>query len=253
MGAGKVSRWQASGIHLLISVAIVLAVLTLMLTVWYPWPLFEAMGGGGLLLILCGVDVVLGPLLTLIVFKQGKRTLKFDLAVIALLQLSALLYGSHIVYLARPAFLVFAKDQFEVAIAADLDEAKLAKARYPQFRELPKGRPVLAFADFPTDPAERNRLVAAALAGQDMQEFPEYFAPYAERTRRVLAVAQPIERIRRAEPATGKIIDDWLASSGTKESDVRYFPLRARKAWVAVLVDAKTAQIVKMLMAERIE
>ena len=248
----KVTRWQASGIHLLISIAIALTVTTLMLTVWYPWPLFEAMGGSGLLLILCGVDVVLGPLITLIVFRQGKRGMKFDLAVIAILQASALFYGSHIVYLARPAFIVFVKDQFEVAIAAEVDPERLAKARLPQYRELPHGGPRLAFARFPTDPAEHNKIVMAALSGLDMQQFPEYFEPYEAHAADVLAAAQPIARIRKNEPETGRIIDEWLASSGTKEADVRYFPLRARQAWVAVLVDARTAKIVKMLIAEKI-
>jgi len=252
MATRKVSRWQAAGVHLLISVAIGLGVLTLMLTVWYPWPLFEAMGGSGLLLLLCGVDVVVGPLITLVVFRQGKRGMKFDLAVIAILQASAFLYGSHIVYLARPAFIVFVKDQFEVAIAAEMDPERLAKAKVPAYRSLPHDGPRLVFADFPTDPAERNKVVMAALSGLDMQQFPEYFVPYSERTSEVLAVAKPIERIRREEPETGKIIDAWLAKSGTKESDVRYFPLRAREAWVAVLVDAKTAKIVKMLIAEKI-
>ena len=252
MSVRKVTRWQAAGVHLGISVAIGLAVLLLMLTVWYPWPLFEAMGGSGLLVILCGADVVIGPLITLIVFRQGKRGMKFDLAAIAFVQLAALLYGAHIVYLARPAFIVFVKDQFEVAIAADLSSQQLAKARYPQFRKAPLLGPLVVAADFPTDPAERNKVVAAAFSGIDMQQFPEYYAPYADRTREVLAAAKPIARIRKLEPKTGEIIDRWLALSGTAEASVRYFPLRAREAWVAVLVDAKTARIVKMLIAGKI-
>ena len=85
----RLTRWHASGAHLLISAAIAAAVLTLMLTVWYPPPLFEAAGGNDLALILIGVDVVIGPLLTLIVFKPGKRGLRFDLAAIAVFQLAA--------------------------------------------------------------------------------------------------------------------------------------------------------------------
>ena len=248
----KVTRWQAAGIHLAISVAIGLTVLLLMLTVWYPWPLFQAMGGSGLLLILCGADLVIGPLITLIVFRQGKRGMKFDLAAIAVVQLTALLYGTHIVYLARPAFIVFVKDQFEIAIAADLSAQQLAKAKYPQFRRMSLLGPVTVAADFPSDPAERNAVVSAAVSGIDMQQFPQYYAPYAERSKEVLAAARPIARIREFEPKTGEIIDRWLASSGTREADVRYFPLRARESWVAVLVDAKSARIVKMLIAEKI-
>ena len=47
-----------------------------------------------LILLMIGVDVVIGPLLTLIVFDPKKKHLKFDLVVIAALQLAALAYGS---------------------------------------------------------------------------------------------------------------------------------------------------------------
>src|SRR5262245_30915782 len=96
------SRWKAAGIHLLLSAAIAAAVVIFMLTVWYYWPLFEAAGGSRLILILVGVDVTLGPLITLIVFKSGKKSLKFDLTVIALFQVAALIYGIYTFYLARP-------------------------------------------------------------------------------------------------------------------------------------------------------
>ncbi|MEW6690571.1 MAG: TfpX/TfpZ family type IV pilin accessory protein [Pseudomonadota bacterium] len=246
------SRWRASGTHLLICVVIAAAVVALMLALWYPRPLFEAAGGNDLLFILVGVDVVLGPLLTLIVFKSGKRGMKFDLAMIGLVQVAALLYGVHIVYLARPAFIVFVKDRFELAIAAELDPRELAAARYPQFREPPLGGPLLAVADMPSDAAERQRIVMAALAGLDLQHFPRYYVPYAERRQAVLAAALTPARMRAREPRVGEVIDAYLASAGVRESDVRALLLRTRFAWVAVLIDPKTAAPVKMLLAERI-
>jgi hypothetical protein len=123
------SRWRAAGVHLLISAGIAAGVLAVMVAVWYPPPLFQAMGGVTLALILIGVDVVLGPALTLIVFRSGKRRLKLDLAVIALVQVAALLYGCYVVALARPAYIVFVKDQFQVATAAQLSPELLAEAR----------------------------------------------------------------------------------------------------------------------------
>src|SRR5690348_12777714 len=102
----RVSRWQASGLHLLISIAIAAGVVTVMLSLWYPGPLFEAAGGNDLLLILVGVDVAVGPLITLVIFRPGKPGLKFDLSAIAALQIAALAYGMHAVYLGRPAFIV---------------------------------------------------------------------------------------------------------------------------------------------------
>jgi hypothetical protein len=252
METKKVTRWQASGLHLLISIAVAVGVLALMLSLWYPGPLFEAAGGNDLLFILVGVDVVVGPLITLVIFRSGKRGLKFDLAVIGALQIGALVYGLHAVYLARPAFIVFVADQFQVASVAQLDPEELAKAKYPEFRQPPLGGPLLAFAVLPTDPTELRQFALVGLAGHDLQEFPRLFAPYAERTAEVLANSWTLARVRKSEPEAAKVVDAWLAQSGTKEADVRYVRMRARRAWMAVLIDAKTAQPVKMLITEAV-
>ena len=248
----KVTRWKASGLHLLISIAVAVAVLALMLAVWYPGPLFEAAGGNDLLFILVGVDVVVGPLITLVIFRSGKPGLKFDLAVIGVLQIAALAYGMHAVALARPAFIVFVRDQFQVASVAQLDPEELAKAKYPEFRQPPLDGPQLAFAVLPTDPGELRQFALVGLAGHDLQEFPRLFVPYAERTAEVLARSWTLAQVREKEPQPAKVIDAWLAQSGTKEADVRYVRMRARRAWLAVLIDARTAQPVKMLIAETV-
>ena len=246
------SRWQAAGLHLLICVAIAAAVVTLMLALWYPRPLFEAAGGNDLLFILVAVDVVLGPLVTLIVFRSGKPGMKFDLAVIGTVQLAALLYGVYVVALARPAFIVFAKDRFELATAVELDPAELAAAKYPQYRSVPWTGPLLVAGIIPTDPAEQKKLIDLSLAGQDLQHFPRYWEPYEQHAKDVLAKADTIARLRITDPDTAKEVDAWLASSGTREDAVRSLLLRTRFAWIAVLVDPKTAQPVKMVLGERI-
>ena len=246
------SRWQAAGIHLTISATIAAVAIAVILGVWFPGPLFEAAGGLGLLYLLVGVDVVLGPLLTLVVFKAGKKGMKFDLAVIATVQLAALVYGCSVVFLARPAFIVFVKDRFELVSVVELDPAELAKAKYPEFRSFSWTGPKLAAADLPTDPAGRQKFVELAMSGVDVQSFPEYYVPYAERTQLVLSTAMTMEKLRKDEPVTAKAVDAWLASSGTKDGDVRAHLLRTRFAWVAVLVDPKTAQPVKMLLGETI-
>jgi hypothetical protein len=219
MGARAFNRWSASGTHLLISAVIAALALAVILGVWFPGPLFEAAGGLGLLYLLVGVDVVLGPLLTLIVFRSGKRGMKFDLAAIGALQLAALAYGCSVVFLARPAFIVFVKDRFELASVVEIDAAELAKARFPEFRTFSWTGPRLAAADMPTDPDERQKLVMLALAGTDLQSFPQYFVPYAERRREVLAAAMTIARLRAAEPVTAREVDAWLARSGRREDE----------------------------------
>ena len=245
------SRWRAAGIHLLISAGIAAVVLALMLGVWYGPTLFQAMGGAGLALILVGVDVVLGPALTLIVFRSGKRGLKLDLAAIALLQLAALLYGCYIVGLARPAFIVFVKDQFQVATVAELEPQYLAEARYAEYRRAPWSGPELVYGDWPKDQEEQQQLMFAGLAGVDLQHFPKYYAPYEQGKDEILAKAQPLSSVRTTEPEAAKVIDEWVARSGADAQNLRYVRLRGRNAWVAVLIDGRTAHPVKMLLTER--
>src|SRR5690606_32812168 len=98
----------AALIHLGISAAVAAVASALLMGVWYPPPYFRAAGAERLLLLVVAVDVTLGPLLTLIVFKRGKPGLKFDLAAIGVAQLLALVYGFHVMLLSRPVFLVAA-------------------------------------------------------------------------------------------------------------------------------------------------
>src|SRR5258708_3551429 len=67
------SRWQAAGIHLGISALIAAVVLVVLYLVWYPSPYFTAMGGDQFALLVVGVDVVIGPLITLIIYRANKE------------------------------------------------------------------------------------------------------------------------------------------------------------------------------------
>ena len=116
------TRWKAAGLHFLICVLVASSVVLVMLAIWYPGRLFEAMGGERLVMILIGVDVVIGPLITLIIFSPTKprHLLRFDLTVIGCLQLAALAFGVYVVFEARPVYMVFAADRFEVTTAIEI-------------------------------------------------------------------------------------------------------------------------------------
>src|SRR4030095_3232307 len=98
----SLNRFKAFAIHLAVSVLIAAIVLTLIIVIWYPPPYFDAMGGDVLLRLLIGVDVTLGPLVTLIIFDPAKPKLELDLATIVVLQLAALAYGGYVMFEARP-------------------------------------------------------------------------------------------------------------------------------------------------------
>lgn len=238
------SRWKAAGIHLLISAGIAGSLVALMLAVWYPWPLFELAGGSGLTIILVGVDMVLGPLITLVIFRAGKKGLKFDLAVIAALQLSALAYGVHAVYAVRPAYEVFTLDRFDLVAAVDLDPADLAKATREEFRSSPATGPRYVAAVMPDEPAERQKILESGIAGKDLQLFPQHYVPFEQQAKNALRKARSLSVLAKRDPNT---VQDFLASSGRTEASVKFLPLRARSGDGAVLLDAESGMPLRIL------
>jgi len=241
------SRWKAAGIHLLLSAAIIGGVLLVMLRLWYPSPLFEAAGGKRLFFILAAVHVTVGPLITLIIFKSGKKGLAFDLAVIALMQAAALAYGVHIVYLARPVYLVFTVDRFELVTAKDLDPADLALVTRPEFKQPGPGRPRYIGVVAPSSPEERLKVTMTALSGKDLQMYPQYYVPYAEVAQTALNRAEAVEKLLARE---GETVESALAHLGRAVRSVRYLPLRAKSEDAAVLLDAVSGDPVGTVLVD---
>lgn len=234
------SRWKAASIHLSISVFVGLLVLALLFLVWYPQPYFNAAGGQALIIILLGVDIVLGPLLTLVLFKSGKKNLALDLCLIATIQASALIYGLYVIAQARPVFIVAAVDRFEVVSANTLDAAELAKGSEPEFRQLSWSGPRLVAAKLPVDADKRSDLLFSSLAGKDIQAFPEFYVAYAEEAPNLLKRAHPLAGLRQSKPDCATLITNWLKKHQRDESDIVWLPITAKKAALTMLLDAKT-------------
>ena len=102
-------RLRASAIHLAISLSVATLAALVVVGWWYPYPYRELSGGRELFALVVVVDVVLGPLITLVIFNVAKtrRHLMMDFTVIGLLQVAALAYGLWTVFVARPVHLVF--------------------------------------------------------------------------------------------------------------------------------------------------
>ena len=245
------SRWKASSIHLAVSGAVAAAVLALMFLVWYPHPIFAAVGGQQLLLILLGVDVVLGPLLTLLIFdsKKSLKALTFDLSAIAILQVAALTYGMSVVFQARPAYLVFINDSFNLVTAHMLNEDDLAKAKYPEYRSLPLTGPVYAYSEMPrdADAGEIREILASELNGKWLQQWPQYYEPYTSHMAAAGMAAKPLAALRELNPGYAAEIDDAIRASGRSEADMGFLPLRAKYRNLVVLVGKSDGKVLALL------
>jgi hypothetical protein len=244
----SLNRWKAAAIHLGISALIAATVVAVMLALWYPQPYFDAMGGMGLLEILVGVDVTIGPLLTLIIFDRRKKSLRFDLSVIALLQVVALAYGVYVMFEARPAYAVFVMDRFEMVPADQLDPADLA-AGPPEYRTVPLGGPKLVGTKLPdkSNAEEWNKLVFSSVGGKDAQNFPRYYVPYAEAVPAILAKAQPLSALLKDHPERESAVRAAVAKSGQPESALVFVPLMGREGAMTAVLDRRDARLVAVL------
>lgn len=245
------TRVRAAAIHLGISAVIAVILFSLVFYFWYPEPYFEAAGAQFLWYLLVFVDIVLGPFLTLIVFKPGKPGLKFDLTFIAVAQLCAFLYGFSVIAEARPAFVVFVVDRFNVVPANWVSPEAMVRAReinpHQQYHELSWSGPVLAAARRPDDKGEREALFFSALSGYDIETFPEYFVPYAELASEAVAKAKPLTVLIERHPDQEAKIQGWIKAAGYSLDDVRFLPMTATRRDMALVLEATTGDIVTAL------
>jgi hypothetical protein len=244
----SISRWQAAFIHVGLSALIILSVGGLLVLTWYPIEYIRAVGGIGLIGILAGVDICIGPLLTLIIWDVRKPELKFDIAVIALCQLLALGYGLHAIFQARPVYMVFAKDRFELIAAVDIPEGELAKAERDEFKSLPLLGPKTVGVIEPTDGKERERVLISSISGgADLPQFPQYYVPYDGVIGEVLKRAQVLDRLLKRDEETRNALLDYFLSHKLDFDKVRFLPLRAGKRDQTVLIDAKTGMVLAIV------
>ena len=94
-----------------------------MMLYWFPGDLFFIDGGWQGLKLVAMVDLVLGPALTLILYKPGKPKLVMDMSLIAFIQIAALGYGFYTTHQQRTVAVVFAEHNFTTVSANDWLEA----------------------------------------------------------------------------------------------------------------------------------
>src|SRR5579863_8256162 len=105
-------RFKALGLHLIASGGLLALVLGTLYLGWYRWPGWYLAGASTVVLVLAGVDVALGPLLTFVIAAPTKprRELTRDIAIIATVQLVALGYGTFMLWNGRPLYYAFSEN-----------------------------------------------------------------------------------------------------------------------------------------------
>lgn len=241
-------KLRASGIHLALSVVVALASAALVFGLWFPSSYREISGGRELFGLVTLVDMVMGPILTLVVYNRSKsrREKMLDFGLIGALQVAALCYGLWSVAQARPVHLVFAHDRFSIVTAAEVAPEALARAP-ESLRKLPwtgpttiSLRPLTGNEVFEATMAELNGLPAAAR--------PEFWQTYDEGRETVLKVAKPAKELIKRFANQSTEIEYALKSTGYAIDSLAYIPLKGRKnQFWTVIIDQQNADVLTFL------
>ncbi len=236
-------------IHLGISLVIFAVLAALVVFVWYPDFFFASDGGWQGIRIIVLVDLVLGPMLTLVVFnrKKSRRELTRDLSIIGTFQAVCLTAGVYVVYMERPLALVHADGYFMSMSAGDYREAGVP---VPELDGFPGPWPKRLVVDLPDDPAKQAEIRRSALQQRTpLRTLASYYVPYDAELLAIERDALSEDTLEKREAATGDLTA-WTEEHGGSVNDYAFFPFGARYGFLILGIERDSGQIVGLLNTE---
>ncbi|MBT8435189.1 MAG: hypothetical protein KJN95_11020 [Gammaproteobacteria bacterium] len=235
-----ITKLKATGIHISLSLVVFIYLAYQIYYNWYPQPYFSIDGGWQGIRLVAGVDLVLGPLLTFLIFdlRKSRKEILFDLMTIVTIQFGALAYGIYATYSQRPVAIVVIDDYVLTAIMEHYGGSLSSESVLKQYSD---EKPPIIYAHLEQTSAafaEANRKkVEEKIAEQAQLNLyrPQSELKYALQERQQLADKE-IEYYK----ATDKL-NDWLQQNQKTRQDVLFvrFAGRYGAAWLVFDLEGK--------------
>lgn len=228
--------------HLLLSFLAALLVVGLVFFIWYPLPLAQAAGVMHIFLMMLAIDVIVGPVLGWLVYKEGKKTLKFDLSVIIVIQIAALCYGVFSIEQGRPVWIAYNVDRFELVRKNEIITENIDQA-LPQYQKNSWFKPKLVGVEFAQDKLQReNDMFAEALGGISIAQKPERYVEFTKALPQIKKRAiqlKELEQFNNREQVR-EVLAKYPQATG-------YVPLKANAVDMTVLVSKEKGEVIKIV------
>lgn len=225
--------------HLSISLIVASLVLGWIFTIWYPTPLAKATGVTPIVLLMIAIDMIIGPLLGFIIYKAHKKSLKFDLMVIVLLQIFALGYGVYNVSEGRPVWTVFNGNRFELIRNNELIDINTDSHVNNEHYHPSLLGPKYVAVKIAEDELEREQNMFDELMGDiSLAQRPERYVPIETADERIKKVAGNVSDLNQynSKALVDKVLKNYPNAVG-------YLGLKANKFDMTVLLDNKGSTI----------
>ncbi len=235
------NKIKAFTIHLIISIVVTSIIAGVMIYFWYPLDYLDITSFKDIATLIIFIDLVIGPILTFVVFNPNKKSLKFDLSIIAMIQVSALAYGTFILYQGHPVYLTYAKGSFTL-INAQL--ARPQDAKYEEYRVSKLSSSNLAYAELPNDATQRNELLNISFkGGADLEERVDLYKPYHEHIDEIISNTLDTTKLFSDKKSKSET-ELFIKKYGEKVNDFVFIPLEGSTGSSIVVLDKRSASFV---------
>jgi hypothetical protein len=233
-------KFIATGVHFAVTLLLATLAAALIFLLWYPAPFGQMIGGTELFLLVVGCDLALGPLLSLVIFdsRKSRRELLTDYTVIGVVQIAALVYGVLVVAGARPSYVAFSGDRFEVVSAADLKPGEVAAARDPRYGNV--SWTGIQYVAVVVPPGERNDAMFQSLEGNEEHTRPRFYVPLESQRDEIRQQAKPLAQLEKSHPRSAGLFKEALAGVDVPAQRLAWLPIRHLKGFWTAVIDTDT-------------
>lgn len=228
--------------HLSVSFCIALIAVIIVFMFWYPSPINKAVGITHIILMMLVIDVIVGPLLGWFVYKVGKKTLKFDLSVIIFVQVLALGYGVYSIAQARPAWIVFNVDRFELVRNNQIYQKKVTTAK-TEFQTPSWVAPQYVSVKKIEDKKVRNDLMMQEIfSGISLAQHPELYQSLSLAKTQIQNKAQKLDTLNEfnVKSEVNGILHQYPQADA-------WLPLQTQVVDMVVLINKEKGEVVKIV------
>lgn len=229
-------KFIATGVHFLATLLLAAIAAGVIFLLWYPAPFHTMIGGSELFMLVVGCDLALGPLMSLVIYDRTKsrRHLLVDYSIVGVIQVAALIYGVTIMSDARPVYVAFSTDRFEVVLAGDIRKEELEAARDPAYRRISWTGPRFIAIDVP--PEDKQDALFQALSGNEEHQRPKFYVPFETALDTIRARAKPLSQLEQRKPESQELVADALRGVTVPATRLAWLPIRHfRGFWTAII------------------
>jgi hypothetical protein len=248
-------RVKTFALHLLSSAAALAVIFGTLYFGWYRWPGWYLAQVSHVVLVMAGVDVVIGPLLTFTIASPGKprRELVRDILLIVAVQVCALIYGTTSLWNGRPLYYAFSVDELQVVQAFDIGPQETALAQQQKSEFVPHWYSLVrwVWAPLPQDSDEAAKIVRSAISGgDDVISMPRYFKPWEQGLPALRNQLKKLDDQKFFLGAEKTRLKQRMQSAGVATDQPDTIPLTGRGRPLLVVVDRASMKITSIFRAD---